>query len=238
VDVLTDQTISLPDGSVVRLTKGSKLYYSAKPAGGSDLAGGSREVFLDGEAFFDIKKNTACPFYVYTGQIITKVLGTSFFVRSLPSDSITTVTVRTGKVSVYREDDYFSPSAGKGEPGGKEPGGIILIPNQEAVYDREKDRLRKTLAAKPVRLTETPDSCLAFQDTPVSRVFEQLQQLYGIPILFDAEAGSCTMVTGKLAKKISFYEALNTVCMAIGASYEEIDGNIVVTVMRFAYGGH
>jgi transmembrane sensor len=239
VDALTDQTISLSDGSVVRLAKGSKLYYSANPAGGwnpagrSSLAGRSREVFLEGEAYFEIRKNAARPFYVYTGQVITKVLGTSFFVRSLPSDSITTVTVRTGKVSVYREDDYFSPSAEKGEPAG-----IILIPNQEVVYDREKDRLHKTLAARPERLAEMPDTSLVFHGTPVSQVFERLQQLYGIPIVFDEEAVSSCSLNATMGEKDSFYEKLNVICKAIGASYEEIDGNIVVTVIRSAHGGH
>jgi ferric-dicitrate binding protein FerR (iron transport regulator) len=227
VDALTDQTISLPDGSVVRLTKGSRLYYSAK------LAGGSREVFLEGEAWFEIKKNAPRPFYVYTGQVITKVLGTGFIVRSLSSDSVTTVTVRTGKVSVYREDDYFSPSAEKGEPAG-----IILIPNQQVVYDREKDRLYKTLAASPERLAETPDTPLVFQGTPVNQVFGRLQQWYGIPIVFDEEAVSSCSLNATMGEKDSFYERLNMICKAIGASYEDIDGTIVVTVIRSAHGGH
>ena len=231
VDALTDQTINLPDGSVVRLTKGSKLYFSANPGGESNSAGESREVFLDGEAFFDIKKNAARPFYVYTGQVITKVLGTGFFVRSLPADSVTTVTVRTGKVSVYRDDDYFSPSAQKGEPAG-----IILIPNQEVVYDREKDRLHKTLAARPEPLAETPDTSLAFHGTPISQVFGRLQQLYGIPIMFDEDAVSSCSLNATMGKKDSFYEKLQVICKAIGATYEEIDGNIIVTVMRVSPG--
>ncbi len=98
------QTISLPDGSTVRLGKGSKLYYPNF----LHNTNGRREVYLDGEAFFDINKNAGHTFYVYTGQVITKVLGTSFFIRSNASDPTTTVTVRTGKESVSREDDFYA----------------------------------------------------------------------------------------------------------------------------------
>src|ERR1700748_1318716 len=195
-----NQTIELPDGSMVRLGLGSRLYYP-NFLQNSD---GRREVYLDGEAFFDIKKNASRPFYVYTGQVITKVLGTSFFIRSNPSDPTTTVTVRSGKVSVYREDDFYGNEPGAAVSGGDasgsaasagdEPRGIVLTPNQEVVYDREEHRLNKTLSDKPERLVETPDTALVFSGPPPSRVFRRLQELYGIPIVYDEEAvSSCTL---------------------------------------------
>lgn len=219
-NAFSDQTLRLPDGSIVLLMKGSKLYYPAGLAGDK----GVREVFLEGEAFFEIRRNVARPFYIYTGQVITKVLGTSFRVRSFPADSVTTVTVRTGEVSVFREDDNYSHPSG-----GREPAGIILIPNQEAVYDRERDRLQKTLAAKPERLAGMPHDSLVFHGEPISRVFGRLQQLYGIPIVFDNDAVRSCPLTAAMGEKDSFYESLNAICKAMGAAYEEIDGNIVVT---------
>lgn len=212
-----NQTIDLPDGSTVRLGLGSRLYYP-NFLQNSD---GRREVYLDGEAFFDIKKNASRPFYVYTGQVVTKVLGTSFFIRSNPSDPTTTVTVRTGKVSVYREDDFY------GNGGGDEPRGIVLTPNQEVVYDREEHRLTKTLPDKPEPI-QTPDTALVFNGEPVSRVFKRLQELYGIPIVYDEEAISSCSLFARMGNE-SFYQKLNIICKAINASYEKIDGNIVVT---------
>ena len=207
----SDQVLTLPDSSTVRLAQGSKLYYAG------------REVYLDGEAFFDIRKNAARPFYVYTGQVITKVLGTSFLVRSLSSDQTTTVIVKTGKVSVIRGDDFYADSAK-----GSEPGGMILTPNQEIVYDREQHQLNKTLTDKPEKLAAVPDTALIFSGTPVSRVFKRLQELYGIPIVYDEEVISSCSLTAALGND-SFYYKLNMICKSIGASYEVIDGNIVVT---------
>jgi transmembrane sensor len=236
----SDQVITLPDSSTVRLAQGSKLYYTPDMGSGTDAAGGDaagdrgagadpaavkgrREVYLDGEAFFDIRKNAARPFYVYTGQVITKVLGTSFLVRSLSSDQTTTVIVKTGKVSVFREDDFYAHSTTSSEPGG-----IILTPNQEVVYDREQHQLNKTLTDKPEKLAAVPDTALVFNVTPVSRVFKRLQELYGIPIVYDEEVISSCSLTATLGND-SFYDKLNMICKAIGATYEVIDGTIVVT---------
>jgi transmembrane sensor len=53
--------------------------------------------------------------------------------------------------------------------------------------------------------------------------------LYGIPIVFDKEAVNSCPLTAAMGERDSFYESLNAICKAIGASFEEIDGNIVVT---------
>jgi ferric-dicitrate binding protein FerR (iron transport regulator) len=240
----------LPDGSDVRLGPGSKLYYPAS----SPTANGRREVYLEGEAFFDIKRNAARPFYVYTGHVITKVLGTRFRVRAWPSDTRTMVSVRSGKVSVYREDDFYADG-----PGNNEPGGIVLTPNQEIIYNRagEDQRLKKTLVENPQplaeqastdpeaadkppagqvrgnsnpadRITAAGDTAMVFNGMPVSKVFHRLEQIYGIPLLFDEEAvSSCTLFAAMGNE--SFYEKLNVICKAVNATYEVIDGNIVIT---------
>lgn len=218
-DAVDDHTFNLPDGSLVRLGKSSKLYFST--AWVPDRT--RREVFLEGEAYFDIRKNAAVPFYVYTGPIVTRVLGTSFVIHSFPGDVRTIVTDVTGEVSVYRQEDFFAGAAGRNAPSG-----IMLTPNQEVVYDRGEDRLHKKLTELPAPLGEKQDSLLVYERTPVRQVFGQLQELYGIPIRFDAEVLDSCLLTVTLANR-SFYEKLNLICKAIGGSYEVIDGNIVVT---------
>ena len=214
--------MTLPDSSTAVLAKGSKLYYSPHSTPGS-----RREVYLEGEAFFEIKKDPSRPFYVYTGNIVTKVLGTSFRIRAWSSDLRTTVAVRTGKVSVYREEDFNARISG-----GNESGGIVLTPNQEIVYDRQDHRLSKTLSDNPQRLVDAgsraEDTSMVFKGTSVSRVFHRLEDVYGIPILFDQEAVSSCTFFATLGNE-SFYEKLNMLCKAINATYEVIDGNIVVT---------
>lgn len=215
-DADEDQTFNLPDGSLVRLGKSSKLYFT-------DWDSGRRDVFLEGEAYFDIRRNPASPFYVYTGQAVTRALGTSFVVHAFPAEAKMTVAVLTGKVSVYRADDFPVPV-----PMRRDSAGVIVIPNQVAVYDRENDRFRKTLVEQPEQLGENPDTNLVFRGTPIRQVFGRLRDMYGIPIQYDEIAvDSCTL-SATMGNK-SFYEKLSVVCKAIGATYQEMDGNIVVT---------
>ncbi len=99
----------LPDGSSVELAAGSRISYP------NDFgSGNSRDIYLSGEAFFKIARNSGQPFRVFANEIVTKVLGTSFSVRSYEKDTTISVTVRTGKVSVCSQmspddkgSDYF-----------------------------------------------------------------------------------------------------------------------------------
>jgi ferric-dicitrate binding protein FerR (iron transport regulator) len=87
--------LKLPDGSTVELGSNSRISY-ANNFENLD----TRDVYLLGEAFFTVTKNPGRPFRVFANEIVTKVLGTSFRIRSFEKDSTIQVVVRTGKVSV------------------------------------------------------------------------------------------------------------------------------------------
>lgn len=200
--------LTLPDGSTVRLDPGSRLYYPENLA----TANNHREVFLEGGAFFDVTRNATHPFYVYTKNITTKVLGTSFRVTASDDGGHTTVAVSSGKVSVYRKND---PSAG-----------ILLMPNQQIVYDPSNDKLDRSITDQPKELAT--DSSLLFDKTPISIVFRRLQDIYGIPILYDEETVAGCSLSVTMGSE-PFFEKLSVICKAIDASYESIDGTIVIT---------
>jgi ferric-dicitrate binding protein FerR (iron transport regulator) len=208
-DTDTTGVLTLPDGSTVRLTRGSRLYYPDKLL----TAGHRREVYLDGGASFDIAHNATYPFYVYTHSIVTKVLGTSFRIAS-GTGTRTVITVASGKISVYRNTDLAD--------------GVILTPNQRITYDPTEDRLDRSIADEPQQLTRAADTSLVFNATPLATVFHRLQTLYGITILYDEESISGCSLSVTMGNE-PFYEKLNIICKAIGATYESIDGQIVVT---------
>jgi transmembrane sensor len=83
----------LPDSSMIWLNKNSSIKYS------SDYNKTTREVDLDGEAFFDVRRNEAKKFIVQSHHSMTEVLGTSFIVKSYKNSSKESVEVVTGKVS-------------------------------------------------------------------------------------------------------------------------------------------
>lgn len=86
----------LPDGSVVWLNSGSRISY---PANFTDSL---REVELEGEAYFDVAKNSGHPFIVHTRDINIKVLGTAFNVKCYPEDNKTEATLIRGLVQVSK----------------------------------------------------------------------------------------------------------------------------------------
>jgi len=91
------RVLHLPDGSTVTLNKNSRLDYTP------GFAGVAREVYLTGEAFFDIVRAPGKPFLVHTGKVTTRVLGTSFNIRAYPGDKAIEITVAHGKVQVTEE---------------------------------------------------------------------------------------------------------------------------------------
>jgi ferric-dicitrate binding protein FerR (iron transport regulator) len=209
------QRIVLSDGSEVLLEKDSKLSYAA------NFTSGKREVYLTGNAFFKITRNPSRPFIVYTQDIVTKVLGTSFRVRALAGEKVVSVLVKTGKVSVFRRENFTSSDARSGTLKG-----IVLTPNQEMVYDIVHEQMNKSLVETPV-ITRDSAYNFVFDDTPAADVFRKLHDAYGITVVMDEEAlASCT-ISASLGNE-SFYEKLNIICKIINATYQVIDGNVVI----------
>ena len=95
-ETLVPKKITLSDGSVVTLAPGSALKYP------QEFVTDKREVQLTGTSFFEIARDTEHPFRVFSENLITQVLGTSFTIQSDESTQAHEVSVRTGKVSVSR----------------------------------------------------------------------------------------------------------------------------------------
>jgi transmembrane sensor len=214
----TSVSLSLPDGSIIELAAKSRISYR-NDFNHTD----TRDLYLLGEAFFKIAKNPARPFRVFTNEIITKVLGTSFTVSSFEKDTAIRVTVRTGKVGVYSQIAANNKNAAAGNPVG-----IIVTPNQELVYQKGEQKFQKVLVEHPLFVVPViSDNGMVYEDSPVEKVFDQLGKFYGINIVFDNELLSKCTVTADLRSE-SFYQKLDLICKAIGAKYEIVDGQAVI----------
>jgi len=105
----------LSDGTQVTLNSGTSLKYPVQ-----FLKRKNRQVFLDGEAFFSVAKDSVNPFIVNTNQLNVRVLGTKFNLSSYPEDQVVNTTLLEGSVSIYNEQDtYDSSNASLLEPGFK-----------------------------------------------------------------------------------------------------------------------
>ncbi|GLU52260.1 anti-sigma factor [Dyadobacter frigoris] len=213
-----EMTVLLSDGSVATLKKGSTLRFPNK------FSGDTRKVFLTGEAFFDVTKNPTKPFLVFANETVTKVLGTSFRIKAPEGANTVMVFVKTGKVSVYPKKEYETLA----DEDDHEVSGVILHPNQQVVFNKKENRLEKGIVENPDLLSESAQSQeLIFDDQPVAEVLRTLEKMYGIAILFDEESLSkCPIST--IFKEENLKQRMNAICQAIGATYEVVDGQIIL----------
>lgn len=208
----------LSDGSSIVLQPNSSLKYP------QSFSPETREVYLQGEAMFDITKDARRPFLVYANELVTKVLGTSFSVRAYKDEPNVIVEVRSGQVSVFSQQSQAA-EANTDDPRRE---GLVLSPNQQAVYSREDARLVKSLFENPSLLIPAEEQkSFEFVDARMKDVFAALENSYGVDILYDEEIMSNCYLNASLTDE-SLQVKLALICKAVNASYEIMDTHIIV----------
>lgn len=208
------QQILLEDGSKITLEPRSEIRFA------KNFDDDKRELHLIGEAFFNIKRDEQRPFFVYSNEVVTKVLGTSFNIKAFLNDKEVTVAVKTGKVSVYAKD------AGDQRNLSTPNSAIILTPNQKVVYNRDNEKALKQLVEKPeIILPEPTLFKMAYDGAPVTKIFEVLEENYGVDIQYDDEILSGCVLTTTMAEE-GLYERIEVICKAINAEYTITDAVI------------
>ncbi len=200
----TPRHVTLPDGSTVILETGASLVTD------ENYGRQARTVYLTGEAFFEVQPNAQVPFFVYTGDLVTEVLGTSFRIRSKDDKNTIEVSVMTGKVSVYTGTEGYD----------KRRNGVIATPNQKVIYNTELKTLRHDLMDAPQMIAPNaviPD--FDFKETPLREVLKLMQQAYKIEIIVGNPVLNDCVFTGDL-NGLDLYRQLDFVCEVMGARYE------------------
>jgi transmembrane sensor len=205
------QRVSLVDGTFVDLSPGGIIRFPKKFTN-------KREVYLEGEAFFDVKKDSLRPFLVYTQEITTRVLGTSFRIHADDNANEFIVAVKTGKVSVLPSGD--SSMQMKTSP-------IVLIPNQQVIYNRQEKSMHKTLVDEPKIITEKTVRVSNYTNALVVEIFNALEKDYGINVEYNEALKDCTLTSDMTEE--DFYERIDIICNAIGAKYEIQETTVVIT---------
>ncbi|KAA0991972.1 FecR family protein [Dyadobacter aurulentus] len=215
------ETVTLPDSSVLRLSPGTKISYRA------GLAGKNREVYLAGRAFFDVFHDTGRPFLVHTGEVVTKVLGTSFWVEGSNNNSAIEVSVVTGKVSVSKKTN------GEADLNSKVKDGVILTANQRVKYSHETHAFETGLVANPQPVASTAKggsapATFVFQDTHFIDVIEKLEKSFGVEIILGNDAMRECLFTADITQEPLFTK-LDLLCAAVNATYEVRGTRILIS---------
>ena len=206
------------DNQVAYLTDGSSVVLKARASIKHDifLLQAQREVYLKGEAFFDIAKDANRPFFVYTQKVGIRVLGTSFNVSEKNGNLV--VTVKTGKIAVYNLAD-------------KQPHSYVVTPHHQlrfnastsafvadSLNDRELAEIQPEAKIQP----------FVFDNTPAPKIFAALAAAYSIKINVSEEVFGKCMITTTITNE-TFENKLKIICAAINASYTISGGQVYIT---------
>lgn len=170
----------LQDGTEVWLNAKSKLIYPAQ------FTGKERRVKVEGEAFFNVAKDSVKPFIVSAMDVDMKVLGTQFNVYCYPDVGYVETSLLEGSVRVF-----FS---------GKEKEGILLKPDQQVTAANGK------MVVKPIRLNEHflwRDGVYAFENEPLIDILKKLELYYDVKIVVEDTTMFNETYTGKFRQRDS-----------------------------------
>lgn len=160
------QTITLPDGSNVKLNSNSTLKYPASWQSDKD-----REVWLDGEAYFEVKKYEATgrKFSVITEDLTVEVLGTVFNVNA--REASTTVFLEEGQINLDLEQEEED---------------ILMKPGELLTYSKASSTSTKKQVDKETP-TSWKDGTAILTDTPLKDIVQKIHELYEVSVVVEDE---------------------------------------------------
>ena len=158
--------ITLSDGTKIWLNADSHLEYKKTF---KNLP--TREVYLDGEAFFDVAEDKSKPFIVHTSDVSIKVLGTAFNVRSFAQDPIIETTLVRGRITINS----------KATPHDE----IALLPLEQAVFKKESQELILHRHIEADNYTSWKHGELVFDEKPLADIIKDLERWYNVRIHMD-----------------------------------------------------
>ncbi|MEO8255562.1 MAG: FecR family protein, partial [Flavobacterium sp.] len=135
------------------------------------IAGANRQVFLDGEAFFDVAKDKKHPFVVNANKLNVRVLGTHFNVSSYPEDDMTDVVLVEGSVGMYSSSEEFNADKN-----------TILKPNFKGSFNKNNNHI-DTKEVNTDMYTAWINGGLVFRDISFKNICKKLERQYDVTIV-------------------------------------------------------
>lgn len=228
--------VSLPDGTTAWLNSGTTLTHSA------EYGKTNRQIYIDGEGFFDVVKNDKLPFEVSSDNTFIRVLGTKFNIKSYSSDEKRRITLLEGSLSIATDINSAEHK--------------IIVPNEQAVIEKDvqKIQVRHVVANEYVMWTEArqesttmgqknnsqkliemtvPNSTLRntlfFDEETLSQIVKDLSRSFNVVIeIQDAEIAS-NIYYGDFRNEESIYDILNVITSFDNIQYKIENDKIIIT---------
>jgi len=195
--------ITLLDGTSITLNSDSKLRFP------KNFSGNTREVYLEGEAYFEVAHGPSSPFIVHSGNFDVTVLGTVFDVKAFPNENIYSVSLVNGKVNVT---NAFL-----------EGGTFVLKPDEQFSFDKTTGK-NKIGNFDNQQVTGWKDNILIFDNTKLSDVLVQLERAYGIGFKLENESYGNLKIKADF-RNASFWTIVKVLKTAAELDYKTVSNN-------------
>ena len=190
--------ITLSDGTQIWLNAASTLKYPA------EFKGDTREVYLTGEAFFDVAKDKVHPFIIHTDKMDTKVVGTSFNVQAYPDQLQQEVAVLIGKVNVKSTVTDEN---------------VYVTPGQKVVLKGHNNKFHACSGVSKNTVSLWRKNILVFEETPFPEVIATLNRNYNVVIKVENKNLNNLKINAYF-KALPADQVIDLVCNIINATYK------------------
>ncbi|XOV92953.1 MAG: FecR family protein [Bacteroidota bacterium] len=195
-------TTLLPDGTKVKLNAGSKIIVP------EIFSGHTREVRLEGEAFFEVTHNPEKPFIVHFGDQQVRVLGTSFNINAYKVNEQNTVAVQTGKVEVKRGDEK-----------------VNLNPNEAVVLNGAP--LSVVRVEDPSLYFGWVDNQLTFNKATLDEAMETISKWYGVEVEINRRGTIDSLYTARHSNP-TLKEVMEILSFTFNLKYEIKENQLII----------
>lgn len=200
---------TLPDGSTVWMRPAARITYP------QTFAAKDRTVLFAGEGFFDIQKDRSRPFFIHSGEMTVRVLGTSFNMKATADQKLFEIDVVTGSVQVIAPD--YEAKAQH----------LILKPNQQALFETQTKRLFAKARQELLKNEIYQSSTFHFQETPVSEVIRQLESRFSVQIQLSNPAIARCRLNADFENQ-PFPAIVEMLCRSLESTYTIQDTTITI----------
>ncbi len=203
--------IVLPDSTHIWLNSASHLRYPVK------FGSATREVFLDGEAYFEVKHKGHIPFVVHTSDLVVKVLGTKFNVKTYPDDEEVETALLEGEVHLQVSTDL-------GEDHVKI---LVMKPGEMINYSRANSSVLKT-GFKADEIISWRNNRLIFRDDTFDKLVKKVERWYNVKIIYDQSLFKDKKLTVELLEGESLERLFQIIEKTIHVNYKIDKQNIYI----------
>jgi len=198
--------VTLSDGTQIWLNAGSHLRYPVK------FKGRTREVYLTGEAFFDVAKDKEHPFIIHTNKMDTKVLGTSFNVQAYPDHATQEVSVLTGRVNVKSTVTEEN---------------VYVTPGQKVVFKSQNNKIQAFTDIPVNSISLWRKNIIVFEDAPLPEVIATINRNYNVAIQIENKNLNNLKISAYF-KELPVNQVVALVCNIINANYKIESGTYII----------